>query len=110
MTDAGVYNILSVHPAMIKQNSPVLAILVLAFSPFVAAQQSSDTTEKKPDAVHRMVDSLFNYLNMAGTTKASEFQPLTQPERTKIYLKTMVNPVGYLKAGFSAGIDQWNHK
>jgi hypothetical protein len=47
---------------------------------------------------------------MAGTEKASEFQPLTQGERTRNYLKTMANPLGYLKAGFSAGIDQWNDK
>ena len=47
---------------------------------------------------------------MAGTTKASEFRPLTQRERTHIYLKTMANPLGYIKAGFSAGIDQWKDK
>jgi len=53
---------------------------------------------------------LLNYLNMAGTTKATEFRPLTQRERTRLYFKTMVNPLGFAKAGFSAGIDQWNDK
>jgi hypothetical protein len=57
-----------------------------------------------------MIDHLFNYLNMAGAEKASEFQPLTQRQRTQIYVKTMVNPLGYLKGGFSAGIDQWKDK
>ena len=47
---------------------------------------------------------------MAGAEKASEFRPLTQKQRTQIYLKTMVNPLGYMKAGFSAGIDQWKDK
>ena len=47
---------------------------------------------------------------MAGAEKASDFQPLTQQERTQIYVKTMVNPLGYFKAGFSAGIDQWKDK
>jgi hypothetical protein len=78
-----------------------------------AQSQESVTTEPEPDApgaAHRTINILFNYLNMAGTLKASEFKPLTQPERTKIYFRTMVNPIGYLKAGFSAGIDQWNDK
>ncbi len=47
---------------------------------------------------------------MAGTTKARDFRPLTQRERTRIYLKTMANPLGYLKAGTSAGLDQWKDK
>jgi hypothetical protein len=95
---------------MMKQTTCGLAVLVLAFAPLVAAQQESDAPKQKPGAVTRMVDNLFNYLNMAGTTKASNFQPLTQRERTKIYLHTFVNPLGYLKAGFSAGIDQWKDK
>ncbi|HYK36941.1 hypothetical protein [Alloacidobacterium sp.] len=47
---------------------------------------------------------------MAGTKKAADFQPLTQHERNQLYFKTMANPLGYIKAGFSAGIDQWNDK
>jgi len=88
-----------------------LGILILAFTPLLAAQnQDSVGAEEKPANSRRGLDQLFNYLNMAGTEKASEFRPLTQPQRTHIYLKTMVNPIGYLKAGFSAGIDQWNDK
>src|SRR5690348_2570837 len=88
-----------------------LGVLVLTFVPFLAAQnQDSATVEQKPATERRGLDQLFNYLNMAGTEKASEFRPLTQAQRTHIYLKTMVNPFGYLKAGFSAGIDQWNDK
>ena len=87
------------------------AILAFSFAPLMAAQnQDSDATSQKPSPMSRGIDRLFNYLNMAGTTKASEFRPLTQHERTQIYLKTMVNPLGYLKAGFSAGIDQWKDK
>jgi hypothetical protein len=87
-----------------------LSILVLIFAPPVAAQnQDSLTTEPKSTAGSRWTNHLFNYLNMSET-KASEFRPLTQPERNKIYLKTMINPLGYLKAGFSAGIDQWKDK
>jgi hypothetical protein len=96
---------------MMNKSIWILGVLALTFAPLVAAQnQDSVTTEQKSSAVSRGVDHLFNYLNMAGTTKASDFRPLTQKERTQIYLKTMANPLGYLKAGFSAGIDQWKDK
>ena len=88
-----------------------LVILVLMMGVSVAAQdQESTAPEQKSGSVSRAVDHLLNYLNMAGTTKASDFRPLTQRERTNIYLKTMVNPLGYFKAGFSAGIDQAKDK
>jgi hypothetical protein len=96
---------------MVNGSKCGLGILVLTLAPLLAAQnQDSVGAEQKPATVRRGLDQLFNYLNMAGTTKASEFQPLTQAQRNHIYLKTMVNPIGYLKAGFSAGIDQWNDK
>ena len=86
-------------------------MFVLAVSPLVAAQsQSAVNAEPKSVVGERTVNSLFNYLNMAGTEKANEFQPRTQRQRTQIYLKTMINPFGYIKVGFSAGIDQWNDK
>ena len=88
-----------------------LIILAFMLVPFMTAQsQDSDATEQKSSIASRGMSQVFNYLNMAGTEKASEFQPLTQHERNQIYVKTMVNPLGYLKAGFSAGIDQWNDK
>jgi len=47
---------------------------------------------------------------MAGATKASQFRPMDQQERTHLYFKTMINPLGFIKAGFSAGLDQWSDK
>lgn len=89
----------------------ILAIVLLASGTLLAAQSDeSGTSGSKSGAVLRGIDYIFNYLNMAGTTKASDFTPLTQKERTQLYLKTMVNPLGYMKAGASAGIDQWNDK
>jgi len=86
-----------------------LAIFVLAVSTFVAAQsQCSVAGGQRSAAADRTVNNLFNYMNMAGTEKASQFQPLTQGQRTQIYLNTMINPFGFIKAGLSAGIDQWN--
>lgn len=88
-----------------------LAIFLLTFAPISAGQtEDPGNTESKRNAVNRTIDHLSNYLNMAGAEKASEFRPLTQKQRTQIYLKTMVNPLGYMKAGFSAGIDQWKDK
>jgi len=94
-----------------KHHIYLIATLVLTLISFAAAQnQNSSAVDQTPKAAGKPLDFLFNYLNMAGTTKASEFRPLTQPERTHIYLKTMANPLGYIKAGFSAGIDQWKDK
>jgi len=101
-----------------KRGSPVmnksiclLAICVLVFGPLVSAQsQDPSTAEKESTPVGKGVGYLVNYLNMAGTMKASDFRPLTQGERSSLYLKTMVNPLGYIKVGFSAGIDQWKDK
>jgi len=87
-----------------------LVFVVLAFAPLAAAQNEDSVTGEQHSTANRTVNNLFNYLNMAGKTKATNFQPLTQRQRTQIYLKTMANPLGYMKAGFSAGMDQWEDK
>jgi hypothetical protein len=96
---------------MINKGICWLVMFVLVLGPLVAAQnQNPAAVQQDPSPVGKGVDYLLNYLNMAGTKKGSDFRPLTQRERTQLYLKTMVNPLGYIKAGFSAGIDQWNDK
>ena len=96
---------------MTIQSSCFVAILLLTVGPLLSAQdQESPSDQHESTAVGKGIDYLFNYLNMAGTMQASEFRPLTQRERTHLYLKTMVNPLGYIKAGFSAGLDQWRDK
>src|SRR6185437_8399367 len=88
-----------------------LGLVSMTLAQLGAAQtQNPASSETNSSMVSKSIGHLFNYLNMAGTTKASDFQPLTQKERTQLYMKTMVNPLGYLKAGFSAGIDQWKDK
>lgn len=88
-----------------------LAVLVLVLLPLAAAQnEDSSVAEQKPNPVSKGIDYLFNYMNMAGTMKARDFRPLSQKERRHLYLKTMANPLGYIKAGFSASIDQWKDK
>jgi hypothetical protein len=112
MSDQGVpVTSTACRPTMMITRTCRLATLILFLAPVLAAQnQSPNTTAQKPGFIAKGIDYLFNYLNMAGTEKASDFRPLTQRERTQIYLKSMVNPFGYIKAGFSAGIDQWNDK
>jgi hypothetical protein len=96
---------------MMKKSICGLGIFALTLVPLVPGQnQSAVTEEEKSSTVSRGIDYFFNYLNMAGTEKASDFQPLTQHERTRLYLKTMTNPLGSAKAGFSAGIDQIKDK
>jgi hypothetical protein len=61
-------------------------------------------------AVPRAVDGLAKYLNMAGFQTAKNFQPLTERERTDLYLHSLVNPWGFTKAAASAGLDHWHTK
>ena len=87
----------------------VLVVLMLSL-PATAQVTASPPPQQQSNAVNKGIDYLFNYLNMAGTRNANDFRPMTQRERTHLYFKTMVNPLGYIKAGFSAGIDQWKDK
>jgi len=94
----------------IKRISGLWALILLLAPQLEAQSQTPPANADNVDTTNRGIGYLFNYLNMAGTKKATEFQPLTQKERTQIYLKTMANPLGYGKAAFSAGIDQWDDK
>jgi hypothetical protein len=85
-----------------------LVIFLTLWTPLLVAQEQTDANPKKPGS--GLIDYLLNYLNMAGTKKSNEFVPMTQAERNRRYFKTMVNPLGFVKSGFSAGIDQANDK
>lgn len=87
-------------------------LFLLILPAWSATAQTQDAPEKEQDSSHfsRGIGYLFNYLNMAGTTKARQFHPMTQQERTHLYLQTMINPLGFIKAGLSAGFDQWADK
>ena len=85
-----------------------LVIFLTLWTPLLIAQEQTNANPKKPGS--SLIDYLLNYLNMAGTKKSSEFVPMTQGERNRLYFKTMMNPLGFVKAGFSAGIDQANDK
>jgi hypothetical protein len=96
--------------AELRKHACRIGILILALAPLLAAQeQAPDADANRSNVFARGVDYLFNYLNMSGKN-AADFRPLTQREKTHNYFRTMVNPLGYFKAAFSAGIDQWNDK
>jgi hypothetical protein len=90
----------------------VSALLVSISIPLGATQDQNDSTTPTQRAapIAKGTSVLYNYLNMAGAKKSAEFQPLSQRERTRIYAKTMTNPLGFAKAGLSASIDQWEDK
>ena len=93
---------------LIGKFQSLLVIFLTLWTPLLVAQEETDTNPKNRGSV--LIDYLLNYLNMAGTEKSNKFRPMTQPERTRLYFKTMVNPIGFVKTGFSAGIDQANDK
>jgi hypothetical protein len=63
-----------------------------------------------PAELPQPVKAVFDYLSMAGTSTAPDFVPLSQSEQTTIYLKSLINPVWYVKGGLSAALDMKNDK
>ncbi|HKD09484.1 MAG TPA: hypothetical protein VKB79_26500 [Bryobacteraceae bacterium] len=74
---------------------------LILFAPAAAAQSSG---------IEKAVDGLENYLNMAGSKTVRDFHPLTERERTALYLHSLVNPWGFAKAAMSAGLDHADNK
>ena len=66
--------------------------------------------EAQQSPVQKAVTAFESYLNMAGSRTANDFQPLTQHERTDLYLNSLTNPWGFAKAALSAGLDQLHNK
>jgi hypothetical protein len=66
--------------------------------------------EGQSSAVQKVVGGLESYLNMAGSHTANDFRPLTQRQRTDLYLRSLINPWGFFKAAMSGGIDQAHNK
>jgi hypothetical protein len=67
-------------------------------------------TEAQQSSVQKAVGAFESYLNMAGAQTAKDFRPLSQNERTDLYLRGLTNPWGFAKAAMSAGIDQSHNK
>lgn len=56
------------------------------------------------------VRNVFNLFNMAGTVKAEDFRAMTQAERNRLYFRSMINPLSFVRVAASAGIDQAKDK
>jgi hypothetical protein len=93
-----------------------------------AAQDKSEPTFQQQDSNHRdsnhrdsnhrdsnhqdsnFVRNVFDLFNMAGTEQAKNFRALTQAERNGLYIRSMVNPLSFVRVSASAGIDQAKYK
>jgi hypothetical protein len=76
-------------------------------APSTTAQEKTQTGSRED---RNFFQDIFNLLNMAGTQTAQNFRPLTQSERNRLYFKTMVNPLSFVRVAASAGIDQAKDK
>jgi hypothetical protein len=87
-------------------------LLALVSLQAVFGQQAPNTASAGAGSTSREkgLEYLFSYLNMASRKKASDFQPLTQKERSQLYGKSLINPVWYVKGAISAGQNQWKDK
>jgi hypothetical protein len=90
-------------------------LMVVAVACSVGAQTQSQTSaevssDSSQTSNSHLARNVFDLLNMAGAQKAKEFRPLTQQERNRMYLSSMVNPLSFVRCAASAGIDQANDK
>jgi hypothetical protein len=97
---------------------PLLLFLLIPISAKTQQAETEDSTTLAPaeqqtnskSAIQKIGGGLEAYLNMASSQTAKQFKPLTQKQRTDLYLRTFINPWGYAKTAFSAGLDQWHDK
>lgn len=66
--------------------------------------------EAKAGAATKVTNAVFDYLSMAGSQTAADFRPLSQSERNRIFGKSLINPVWFLKGALSGAIDLKNDK
>ncbi len=95
--------------------SVVILWMMIALSSVVHAQSQSQPAQDQTEVSSKQRSSGFiqdvtNLLNMAGGKKSSEFRPMTQHERNRLYFSTMVNPLSFVRCAASAGIDQAKDK
>jgi len=87
-------------------------VAILLNCGLICAQTASPSpsADNEPGGISKAVGYVFDYLSMAGSRTAADFKPLTQHERNRIYAKSLINPVWYLKGAASAAIDLKNDK
>jgi len=90
-------------------------LICLLAATWAGAQDSPPSAQDKaePEAQNhdsRLVRNVSDLFNMAGAQKAKDFRPLTQSERNQLYVRSMVNPLSFVRVAGSAGIDQAKDK
>lgn len=92
---------------------PMTAVrLLLALAVFCAApawcQENEPVPPTEPDSRNtKVMNQVFDYLSVANQGNLTEFRPLTQKERSSMFAESLINPILYLKAAASAGVNQW---
>jgi hypothetical protein len=89
---------------------PAMALIFATFSVLPALCQDKGTippAESEAKTETALSKNIFDYLNVANHGRQLKFQPLTQKERTKIFAKSFINPIWYVKGAVSAGANQW---
>jgi len=76
--------------------------------PTSAAKQNTEANSGGPGS--RLASHVFDLFNMAGTEESKQFRALTQSERNRLYFRSMVNPLSFVRVAGSAGIDQAKDK
>ena len=87
----------------------IFCVIILTSTAF----QGQTTNANESSSVHsssNFVDHAFNLLNVAGGKTANDFRPMTQRERNNLYLRTMTNPLGFVRCAFSGALDQAKDK
>jgi len=88
----------------------IFALVVISSTVPAHSQSAAQSDASSTQSSSRLAGSVFNLLNMAGTEKSKQFHPLTQAERNRLYLNTMINPLSFARCAFSAGVDHANDK
>jgi len=92
----------------VKHAIPSCVLFLLL--PGAALAQADGATSDDASRMGKGMQALFDYLTIEGTDTAADFKPQTQDRRNHDFVRSLINPVLYGKAGFSAAIDQWNDK
>jgi len=77
-------------------------------APSTAPQEKTDSDPARQHS--NFVRDVLDLFNMAGAQQSKGFQPLTQSERNRLYFRSMVNPLSFVRVAASAGIDQAKDK
>jgi len=88
----------------------IFVIVAVSSAAPAQSQSASQTDTSSTQSGSKLVRSVLNLLNMAGTEKSKEFRPLTQAERNRLYFNTMINPLSFARCAFSAGVDHASDK